>query len=127
MKLSNRFLLLSLSAIVVALLYSTTLFRTRAAVAVLQMASDRRGFLSKQVSVRAAGQGAPTISLRDGQDMPSDYQGASKVAQSLKDNQARPLALVSADLDEDGVPDLIGAYESNGRGLLTVQRGDADA
>ncbi|HEX8090733.1 MAG TPA: FG-GAP-like repeat-containing protein, partial [Blastocatellia bacterium] len=88
--------------------------------------NDRRGLLGKPISVHAAGRGAPWINLRDGRDLPADYQGASKTSQALKANQARPLALASADFDEDGVPDLVGAYEATGGGAIAIQRGHED-
>jgi uncharacterized repeat protein (TIGR01451 family) len=126
MKISNRILFISFFALVIALSHSTPLFRIRASSGTAQTISERRGFLSKQVSVHAAGRSAPWISLRDGHDLPADYQGASKTLQALRENQARPLALASADFDEDGVLDLLSAYETVGGGLLTVQRGHAD-
>src|SRR5215216_1289692 len=127
MKLSYKLLWISVPAIVIALLYSTPLLKTRASAGIQgPFITDRRGFLSKSTSVYAQSHSVPWINLRDGHDIPADYQGASKVLQALKDNQARPLALASSDFDEDGVPDLISAYETNGLGLLAVQRGDAD-
>lgn len=127
MRLSNRFLFIPFLALAIALLHSTSLFRTRASEVRAQEANDVRGFLSKQVSVHAAGRSAPWINLRDGHDLPAVYQGAPRMLQVLREDQAHPLALASADFDEDGVPDLISAYESTGGGALTIQRGQADA
>jgi uncharacterized repeat protein (TIGR01451 family) len=127
MKPSNRLLFISLLALIIAIFYSTPLLRTRASKVTTQGSTDVRGFLGRQVSVHAAGRSAPWINLRDGHDLPADYQGASKVLQGLKGNQSRPLALAAADFDEDGVPDLVSAYEATGGGVITIQRGDADA
>lgn len=126
MKLINRLLFISILALIIAALYSTPLLRTRASKVTPQEPGERRGFMSKQVSVHAAGRNAPWINLRDGHDLPADYQGASKALQALKGNQSRPLALAAADFDEDGVADLVSAYEATGGGVITVQRGHAD-
>ncbi|HVG19782.1 MAG TPA: VCBS repeat-containing protein, partial [Blastocatellia bacterium] len=126
MKLSNRLLFIPFFALVIAILYSTPIMRARASKVMAQDMSDRRGPLDKQVSVRAAGRAAPWINLRDGHDLPADYQGGAKILQALKSNQARPLAIASADFDEDGVSDLVGAYEAAGGGAIAVRRGDAD-
>ena len=40
---------------------------------------------------------------------------------------ARAHALASADFDEDGTPDLVGAYATDGGGVVTIQRGNVDA
>src|SRR6185369_1916866 len=37
--------------------------------------------------------------------------------------QATPLSLASADFDEDGVPDLVGGFDSDGRGFVSLWRG----
>lgn len=46
---------------------------------------------------------------------------------ALEQNLAHPRSLTSADFDEDGVPDLICAYEYQQRGIATLQRGNIDA
>lgn len=38
-------------------------------------------------------------------------------------NQATPLSLASADFDEDGVADLVGGFDSDGRGFISQWRG----
>jgi hypothetical protein len=59
--------------------------------------------------------------------LPVQYRGSLWLRAILSLNAARPLTLTSADLDEDGVPDLIAAYSAPGGGLLSVQRGNVDA
>jgi uncharacterized repeat protein (TIGR01451 family) len=126
MKFTNRLLLISLLAVVIAILYSTPILQARASRVTAQEMNERRGPLGKTISVRAAGRGAPWINLRDGYDLPADYQGTSKTSQALKANQARPVALASADFDEDGIADLVSAYEATGGRGVTIQRGHED-
>lgn len=84
--------------------------------------------LSEQVSIRAEGVGSPCISLSDGHTLLTAYEGEPSLAESLARNQARPLALASADFDEDGVPDLIAGYEATyGEGIIVLHRGNIDA
>lgn len=79
------------------------------------------------ITVHAAGRGNPWINLTDGRDLPTGYTGASKLQRVLDQNLARPLALASADFDEDGVPDLIGGYAGSGGGIITLHRGNVDS
>ncbi|MFN2509959.1 MAG: FG-GAP repeat domain-containing protein [Pyrinomonadaceae bacterium] len=85
--------------------------------------------LSDTVSVRASGRGAPFVNLSDGRTVLTAYEGASELVQALEQEQARPLALASADFDEDGTPDLVGGYAdtANGGGIITLYRGNVDA
>jgi hypothetical protein len=55
-----------------------------------------------------------------------EYEGAGILIDQLHGRGARPLALASADFDEDGVPDVVGGYSAAGGGLLTFNRGNAD-
>lgn len=47
--------------------------------------------------------------------------------QDLKSGRLKPLSLAAADLDEDGVPDLIAAYAREGEGVLAIQKGNIDS
>jgi CSLREA domain-containing protein len=72
------------------------------------------------------------VNLRDGRKLQSNYQGAPALAAKLLANQAQPLSLATADMDEDGVPDLICGYADGQRdgqsaGIVTTQRGDVNA
>jgi len=49
-------------------------------------------------------------------------EGLDKNA-DIQRNQATPLSLASADFDEDGVPDLVGGFEFDGRGFVSQWRG----
>jgi CSLREA domain-containing protein len=83
--------------------------------------------LSESVNVRAAGRGNPTIKLSDGREVLTAYVGSPELQEALEQNKAQPLSLASADFDEDGVPDLISGYQYNGRGIVTLLRGNVDS
>src|SRR5215510_13390721 len=57
-----------------------------------------------------AASGNPLIKLSDGFELSGDFSGESDVDSFLKQGMAQPLAMASADFDEDGVPDLISTY-----------------
>src|SRR5882724_4914066 len=128
MKRNHTLTLISILAAGLSLVPSSNLLHTRASgvAALAQGTGDIRGFLSRFVTARAAGRGNPWVTLRDGYRAPAQYQGSSKL-QQLKDNQTRPLSVGSADFDEDGVPDVVAGYAGAKDGVITVQRGDADA
>ena len=55
---------------------------------------------------------------------PNGSYGAEGEGQFAKQlNQATPLSLASADFDEDGVPDLVGGFDSDGHGFVSLWRG----
>ena len=83
--------------------------------------------LNEQVSIRTSGSHDPTLSLADGHDLVTAYQGPAKLQRALEQNEAQARSLASADFDEDGVPDLVGGYAYAGRGIITVHRGNADS
>jgi hypothetical protein len=71
--------------------------------------------------------GKPWISLADGRDLPSAYEGSAKAKESLQNNAAQPLSLASADFDSDGVADLVTGYTSPGGNAIVLRRGNVDA
>jgi CSLREA domain-containing protein len=83
--------------------------------------------LSNHVTLRAAGRGNPTINLSDGHDVVAAYEGPQELQQALQENLAEPLSLASADFNEDGVPDLVSGYAYQGRGVVSLLRGNVDA
>src|SRR5205807_384690 len=83
--------------------------------------------LNEQVSIRKVGPHDPTLSLANGHDLLSAYQGPARLQRALEQNEAQALSLASADFDEDGVPDLVSGYAYNGRGIITVHRGNVDS
>src|SRR5215813_1654681 len=66
------------------------------------------------------------IALRDGHDLVTAYEGSGELVQAMESNQARPLALTSSDFNKDGIADLLASYESSGRGIIALHRGNAD-
>jgi len=90
-------------------------------------ASITRARLSDAVSIQAAHLGNPRITLSGGREVIAPYSGPSELAELLERNQARSLSLCSADLDEDGVPDLISGYAGPNCGILTLLRGNIDS
>lgn len=125
----NIVLFVAVLTVLLPLAYSICLSRTRAddVVASAEEVNDVRGYLAGAISARAAGRGNPWITLRDGHTAPADYQGSSTLVPQLRDNQARPVSLASADFDEDGVPDLVAGYAGTRDGVISIQRGDVDA
>src|SRR5580704_14923550 len=75
------------------------------------------------VTIRAAGRGGLHLFLGDGRKLTTNYADAS-----LRNGQAHPLSLASADFDEDGMPDLASGYaDGSGAGVVTIHRGNANA
>src|SRR5262245_55228836 len=77
--------------------------------------------LSDKVSIHTIGSGSPLIGFREGHDIQMVYDGNMQLQRGLDAGAARPLALATADFDENGVPDLLGSYASSaGLGLVTL-------
>ncbi|HEY3103949.1 MAG TPA: VCBS repeat-containing protein [Pyrinomonadaceae bacterium] len=79
------------------------------------------------MTVQAAGRGNPKINLSDGHELLTSYVGPQELSNALQQNLAEPLSLASADFDEDGVPDLVSGYAYDGRGIITLHRGNVDS
>jgi len=86
-----------------------------------------RARMSEEVSARASGRGNPWINLSDGHELITPYSGPAELTSVLEKNEARALSLCSADLDEDGVPDLIGGFGGPNGGIVTLLRGNVDS
>ncbi len=69
----------------------------------------------------------PKIWLQESQSLPVNHAGPTDVVGPLMSGQAQPLAMASADVDEDGVADLLVGYSTPGGGTITVHRGNLDA
>src|SRR6476646_1219857 len=67
------------------------------------------------------------MNFGDRAEMQVAYSGAGSLVAALQSSSTRSRALASADLDSDGAPDLIAGYELDGKGIVTVQRGNSDA
>ena len=59
--------------------------------------------------------------------MPTRYAGDDGARRLLESGQASPLALATADFDEDGVADLVSGYADGGGGIITLHRGNVDS
>ena len=82
---------------------------------------------SSALVVHAAQRGNPHMNLLDGHAVPTNYVSGANSGSAQMTN-AKPLALASADFDEDGVPDLVSGYAaSGGTGVITVHRGNVDS
>ncbi|HSM84528.1 MAG TPA: CSLREA domain-containing protein, partial [Candidatus Limnocylindrales bacterium] len=65
----------------------------------------------------------PRIWLQDSQTVPVTHAGTG----ALASGQAQAQAMVSADIDEDGIADLLIGYRTPGGGVVSIQRGNLDA
>lgn len=75
-------------------------------------------------SARALDREAPVFRLQPVRRLADGYVGRSGDPRPLLAEMDRPLALAAADLDEDGVPDLIVGYGSGVRGFVAIHRGN---
>jgi uncharacterized repeat protein (TIGR01451 family) len=118
--------------LVVALAGVWLLQKTRASASAMQKnrITAVRAQLSDTVAVHAARRGFPYVNLSDGHELLASFDSDSEAAARLlatQTNGLTPLAMTSADLDEDGVADLICSYDSPGGAFIAVYRGNVDA
>ncbi len=79
------------------------------------------------VAVHAAQRGNPQMNLLDGHAVRTNYAAGSNSSPAQMQN-AQPLALASADFDEDGVPDIVSGFTGgNGAGMVQLHRGNVNA
>src|SRR5215831_4484866 len=76
---------------------------------------------------RISSSSRPWINLEDGREVGAQFSGLPEAEPALRQNQAKPLALVSGDFDGDGVPDLVTGYSSPTGDVVTIMRGNIDA
>ncbi len=81
----------------------------------------------QEITVRAEGMGTSAPRFSEGREVLTDFVGRPDLAALLRRNQAEPLAMASADFDEDGVPDLVVGYAGRGAGVVSLLRGNVDA
>lgn len=104
--------------------------RVWASAAPQNRATAVRAQLSDTVSVHAARRGFPHVNLSDGHELLASFDGDSEAAARLSAAQASglsPLAMTAADVDEDGVADLICSYDSPQGAFIAIYRGNVDA
>src|SRR5215510_3405220 len=70
--------------------------------------------------------GGPKIWLQDPQSLQVNHKGAKATEQQLS-ARAQPLSLAAADLDEDGIEDLVVGYGTTGGVVIAIHRGNLDA
>ncbi|HEV7522828.1 MAG TPA: hypothetical protein VGP89_17130, partial [Candidatus Angelobacter sp.] len=69
----------------------------------------------------------PKIWLGDNQALPVKAVGAPTLAQSVAAGQAQPTAMATADVDGDGIADMIAGFSAPGGGAIVIHRGNMDA
>ncbi len=94
---------------------------------IVEAVSPRQAALSAGAHDQITVHGNPSINLRDGVQVPTVYTGEAMSQQLLTQGLAQPRALISADFDEDGLPDLICGYATPDNGILTLYQGNADS
>ena len=125
--------LILLVAAPIAVLYGTPQRRQSINTAVLKViashtsAAKRAPVAIRPVAIHAALRGTPSISLRDGQAVTTNYVGDSSASALLRSSAAQPLTLASGDFDSDGVQDLVSGYAAGTAGIITIHRGNIDA
>jgi len=80
-----------------------------------------------RVMAQLGDSGRPWINFADARSAAVSYRGSEAPRTAIGDNLARPLALASADFDEDGVMDFVGGYQFSGIGVFSLLRGSADS
>jgi hypothetical protein len=120
--------LASIVAVVGAVLVSSSVFFSgRTSSIGANATSAARARLSDSVSTRGAGRGNPWINMTDGHELLTAYEGPNELVRALARDEARPLSLISADFDEDGMPDLVAGYAGANGGIITINRGNVDS
>ncbi len=69
----------------------------------------------------------PKIWLGDNQAVPMTPVGAGTLAQSVAAGHAQPLSMATADVDGDGVADMVAGFSAPGGGAIVIHRGNVDA
>ncbi|MEO7659759.1 MAG: hypothetical protein ABIV48_09105, partial [Pyrinomonadaceae bacterium] len=101
-----------------------------AVVAIAGMPRVWRAFVAPSTVAETWEMSTKGTSITDGttvRPLGVEYTGDESSASALRSSLARPQAMASADLDENGTPDLVLGYENNGAGIVTIQRGNPDA
>jgi FG-GAP-like repeat len=80
------------------------------------------------VAIPGAGpQSGPKIWLAEPQTVAVNHLGSPSVVAPLVAGQAQPLAMISADVDGDGIADLLVGYSTPNGGAIAEYRGNLDA
>jgi hypothetical protein len=73
------------------------------------------------------GKASSLLKLSDGRELISTFDGNLQARQALMSGEAHPLAVATADFDEDGVADIITGYAGPDGGIVSLHRGNVDA
>jgi uncharacterized repeat protein (TIGR01451 family) len=93
-------------------------------VILLLVSSGVASHLFAQQQIVARG---PKIWLGDNQALPVVPVGPTTLAQNVAAGKAQPLSMTAADVDGDGVSDMIAGFSAPGGGSLVIHRGNVDA
>src|SRR5262245_26976877 len=88
--------------------------------------SGHRRVAARRGHPRPTKSGAP-IYLSEAQPLVVHHVGVREAVEALTDGSAQPSALVTSDLDADGLQDLVVGYSHAEDGILAVHRGNLDA
>jgi fimbrial isopeptide formation D2 family protein len=106
--------------------FSQILSKTQFAITVLLLLAvsglQSHLFALQQLVVRG-----PKIWLGDNQALPVQPVGPTTLAQYVAAGKAQPLSMTAADVDGDGVTDMIAGFSAPGGGSLVIHRGNVDA
>ncbi len=80
-----------------------------------------------QSSQQASTSRGPQIYIQASQAIKVNHTGSSLAVQALAAGNAQPLSSTSADVDEDGVSDLLAGYSTPAGGVVVLHRGNLDA
>ncbi|HEX3584626.1 MAG TPA: CSLREA domain-containing protein [Candidatus Angelobacter sp.] len=69
----------------------------------------------------------PKIWLGDNQAVPVNSVGTVALAQNVASGQAQALSMATADVDGDGVADMVAGFSASGGGAIVIHRGNLDA
>jgi hypothetical protein len=119
----RRFPLLALALL--AICWMGLRFASVQASDVFSIPATLKTSLSDQVIIH--GKASSLLKLSNGRELISTFDGNLQARQALMSGEARPLAMATADFDEDGVADLIAGYAGAGGGIVSLHRGNVDA
>jgi hypothetical protein len=91
------------------------------------LASAYRPRLGDEATVRAIDGGTPYLNLGEGRDLITSQSVNPRLHELATAGETRPLALSTADFDEDGVADIVSAQGLAAGGVLTMLRGNVDS
>src|SRR5258708_456294 len=83
--------------------------------------------LCLQTALFAQSARGPHVYVQDSQALKVKHSGDPGAVQALATGLAQPLAVASADVDGDGVADLLVGYSAPAGGIIAVHRGNLDA